>query len=161
MIIFIESVFMCFVLLIVCVVGIANGPIGLVSLYEKDVQDRVVELGLTTKARIKKSALWSSVALLAPAVIMVPYMVYSINGAATFADGFRQMTLILWGMGLFDRLFIDWYWVERTKAWFIPGTEDLMPYIPVKTKRFKWVGTVVGYPLIAAIVAAVMTYIIK
>ena len=41
---------MCFILLIVCVIGIANkGPVGLVCFYEKDVQDRVVELGLTTK----------------------------------------------------------------------------------------------------------------
>ena len=23
-----------------------------------------------------------------------------------------------------DRLFIDWYWVGKTKAWDIPGTED-------------------------------------
>jgi len=35
-------------------------------------------------------------------------------------------------MELFDRLFIDWYWVGHTKAWIIPGTEDLRPYIPVK-----------------------------
>ena len=32
--------------------------------------------------------------------------------------------------GLFDRFFIDWFWVGKTKAWLIPGTEDLMPYIP-------------------------------
>lgn len=28
-------------------------------------------------------------------------------------------------VGVFDRLYIDWYWVGRTKAWIIPGTEDL------------------------------------
>lgn len=157
MLIIIEILVMCFVLLLVCVVGIANGPVGLVALYEKDVQDRVVELGLTTKARIKRSYLWASIALLIPAVVLIPWMVYGINGAATFAEGFRQMTIILWGMGLFDRLFIDWYWVGRTKAWLIPGTEDLMPYIPRKTLVFKWIGTVVGYPIIAAMVAGLMT----
>ena len=36
---------------------------------------------------------------------------------------------ILLIMGLFDRLYIDWHWVGRTKAWIIPGTEDLMPCI--------------------------------
>ena len=45
----VEGLVMCFALLIVCVVGIANGPVGLVLLYEKDVQQRVVELGLTTE----------------------------------------------------------------------------------------------------------------
>ncbi len=157
----IEILVMCFILLLVCVVGIANGPVGLVALYEKDVQDRVVELGLTTKARIKRSYLWASIALLVPAVVLIPWMVYGLNGAATFWAGFWQMTIILWGMGLFDRLFIDRYWVGRTKAWLIPGTEDLMPYIPRKTRMFKWLGTVVGYPIIAAIVAGLMTCILK
>ena len=32
----------------ICVVGIANGPVGMVFFYEKEVQDKVVELGLTT-----------------------------------------------------------------------------------------------------------------
>ena len=39
MIILIEGIVMCFLLLIVCVIGIANGPVGLVVLYEKDVVD--------------------------------------------------------------------------------------------------------------------------
>ena len=34
---------------------------------------------------------------------------------------------ILLIVGVFDRLYIDWYWVGRTKVWIIPGTEDLMP----------------------------------
>ena len=52
MIILMESIVMCFILLITCVIGIANGPVGLVVLYEQDVQDRVVELGYTTKKKI-------------------------------------------------------------------------------------------------------------
>lgn len=47
----IEGIVMCFVLLIVCVIGIANGPVGLVVFYEDDVQKRVVELGYTTKEK--------------------------------------------------------------------------------------------------------------
>lgn len=49
-----EGIVMCFWLLIICVIGIANGPVGLVVFYEKDVQERVVELGYTTKEKIKK-----------------------------------------------------------------------------------------------------------
>ena len=58
---------------------------------------------------------------------------------------------------LFDRLFIDEYWVGRTKAWDIPGTEDLKPYIPAKTVLVKTVFTFVGFPLMAAAMAAVLT----
>ncbi len=60
-----------------------------------------------------------------PVIVLVPFMVYYINGAVGFWDGFGQMTAILLMQGLFDRFFIDWYWVECTKAWEIPGTEDL------------------------------------
>lgn len=35
MIILFESIVMCFILLIICVIGIANGPVGLVTFYEK------------------------------------------------------------------------------------------------------------------------------
>lgn len=48
---------------------------------------------------------------------------------------------ILLIVGVFDRLYIDWYWVGRTKAWIIPGTEDLMPCMPQSdrgARRVSW-----------------------
>lgn len=159
MIILLEGIVMSFLLLIVCVIGIANGPVGLVVLYEKDVQDRVVELGYTTEEKIRKSFIITSIALFAPILFLVPIMVYYINGVVGFWNGFWQMTIILWIMGLFDRLFIDWYWVGHTKAWIIPGTEDLQPYIPTKVVIGKWLGTIIGFPIIAAIIAGVMALV--
>lgn len=159
MILLIEGIVMCFLLLITCVIGIANGPVGLVVLYEKDVQDRVVELGYTTKEKIRRSFIITSIALFLPIIILVPAMVYGINGATGFADGFWQMTIILWIEGLFDRFFIDWYWVGRTKAWDIPNTEDLKPYIPKNVLIRKWAGTIVGFPVISAVIVGIMTLI--
>ncbi len=155
MLLLIETVVMCFLLLVVCVVGIANGPVGLVVLYEKDVQQRVIELGYTTREKIRKSLIISSLAMFLPVFTVTPWMVYGINGAKGFWEGFWQMTVILWGMGLFDRFFIDWYWVGHTKAWIIPGTEDLRPYIPKKVMLGKWFGTIVGFPAMAAMVAGI------
>ncbi len=157
MLILLEGILMCFILLMVCAIGIANGPVGMVTLYEADVQQRVVELGLTTKEKIKKATILSGIALFAPTLILVPLMVYGYNGAEGFREGFWQMTAIYLIMNLFDRIFIDWYWVGKTKAWFIPGTEDLMPYIPKKVLIRKWVGSLVGFPMIAAMIAGVMT----
>ena len=157
MLILVESLAMCFILLIICVIGIANGPVGSVYFYEPEVQEKVVELGLTTKEEIKKRYTIAGVALFVPILVFVPAMVYFINGARNFGDIFAQITIILMIEGLFDRIFIDWYWVGKTKAWIIPGTEELMPYIPKKTLVKKWIGTVIGYPLLAAIMAAVMS----
>ena len=161
MLLVIEGVVMCFVLLIVCVVGIANGPVGLVLLYEKDVQQRVVELGLIGKEKIRKNLIICSIAMFVPLFVLPPLMVYVINGATGFWDGFWQMSIILWMQGLFDRFFIDWYWVGKTKAWEIPGTEDLKPYIPAKVMIGKWFSTIVLNPLIAAIVAGTVTLLVE
>ena len=161
MLVILEGIVMCFILLIICVVGIANGPVGLVTFFEQDVKDRVVELKLTTKDKIKKQTIISSILLFVPIIFFVPYMVYGINGVTEFKDGFIQMTIILLIVGLFDRLFIDWYWVGHTKTWEIKGTEDLKPYIPKKTLFKKWFGTIVTYPLYSLLIAWIMTFIIK
>lgn len=157
----IEGVVACFIVLMACVVGIANGPVGLVCLYEKEVQQRVVERGLTTEARIRRSVRLFRLFGILPLFLFVMIAVYGINGARGFGEGFRQILVILLTEGLFDRLFIDWYWVGKTKAWIIPGTEDLMPYIYGKTLIAKWLLTLVGYPVFAAILAAVMNLILK
>ncbi|NLZ36909.1 MAG: hypothetical protein GX897_05465 [Clostridiales bacterium] len=148
-----EGLTMSFWLLLVCVVGIANGPVGLVVLYERDVRDRVVELGLTTPEKMKKNSVITVLALFVPVLTVVPALVYFVNGARGFRDGFLQMTCIYLIMNIFDRLFIDWYWVGHTKAWEIEGTEDLKPYIPKKALIKKWVGTVVVFPALAALIA--------
>ena len=160
MIVVFEGIVMCFILLMYCVVGIRNGAVGLVCLYEDDVQNRVVELGLVTKKQIKKQFIISTIILFVPLFTLVPYMVYGVNGVTDFTEGFIQITIILMILGFFDRFFIDWYWVGHTKSWIIPGTEDLRPYIPIKMLIIKWLGTLVGYPLIALLIAKVMTFIV-
>ena len=152
-----EGIIMCFVLLIICVAGIANGPVGMVFFYEKEVQDKVIELGLTTRETINKRKGITLVALLIPQLLLVPLMVYFVNGASDFKTAAIQMIVIYLLSGLFDRLFIDWYWVGKTKAWIIPGTEDMMPYIYGKTLIGKWVSTVIGFPILAILIAWVVS----
>lgn len=148
---------MCFLMLLVCVVAIANGPAGGVYFYEKEVQDRVVELGLSTKEKIKRDYAVAGACLFVPLLFFVPVMVYFINGARGFRDSFIQILIIFLIDGFFDRIYIDWFWVGKTKAWIIPGTEDLMPYISKKTLIRKWVGTIVVFPILAAILAGILS----
>ena len=157
MTVILEAVVMCFVLLIICVVGMANGPEGMVFFYEKEIQERVIELGLTTEEKIRKRKTITFFALMIPQFLLVPYMVYGINGAKDAGTAAFQMIVIYLISGLFDRLFIDWYWVGKTKAWIIPGTEDLMPYIYGKTLIGKWLSTVIGFPVLAVLIAWVVS----
>lgn len=152
-----EGLVMCLWLLLVCVVGIADGPVGLVVFYEDEVKKRVVELGLIIEEKIKRNSIITFAAIMLPMLLLVPYMVYGINGARGFTEIFWQMTAIYLISGLFDRLFIDWYWVGHTKAWVIEGTEDLQPYIYGKTLAVKWLSTLVGFPIGAAVIALILT----
>lgn len=156
--IIIEGIVLSFCYLITLVIGISNGPIGMVVMYEKDVQDRVIEKGLITKKKMNKIFVATSLALYIPTLVFVPIMVYFINGARGFLDIFWQSSIVALIANLFDRLFIDWYWVGKTKAWDIPGTEDLKPYIPTKTLIGKWIGTIILTPLMAAISALIFMW---
>ena len=79
-----EGIAMCFVLLIICVVGITEGPVGMVFFYEKEVQDKAIELGLTTRETINKRKTITFIALLVPLLLLVPLMVYLLNGASDY-----------------------------------------------------------------------------
>ena len=149
-----------FLLYLICAVGIRNGAVGMVHLYDKKVQDRVVALGLTTVEKIRKrSALFRGLCL--PGyLIYVLLCVYLINGTRGFWPGFWQSFVILSIMNLIDRLWIDAYWVGHTKAWIIPGTEDLRPYITASDKKKKWIMGTGGMAVIAAVLSAVMALIL-
>ncbi len=80
---------------------------------------------------------------------------YVLNGASGFLTVFWQCFVILSVMNLIDRFGIDGYWVGHTKAWVIPGTEDLMPYISKTDKCRKWLAGTVGMAVISIILAGI------
>ena len=87
--------------------------------------------------------------------------VYAVNGARGFLVGFWQMLVILSVMNLMDRFLVDNFWVGHTKAWTIPGTEDLKPYITAKDKGKKWLFGTIGMAAISAALAAIMMLFMK
>ena len=69
--------------------------------------------------------------------------------------------MILMIMNLIDRLVIDEYWVGHTKAWIIPGTEDLRPYITAQNKKQKWIMATVVWTVIAGILSGMISLFLK
>ena len=143
-------------LVLVCAEGIRKGAVGMVHLYSPEVQDRCVRLGLTTHERIKRNALLFKVICVPGYLAYVLLCAYAVNGARGFLAGFWQMLVMLSVMNLIDRFLIDDYWVGHTKAWTIPGTEDLKPYITGKDREKKWLFGTVGMVVIAAVLSAIM-----
>ena len=156
MILILECLVVCFILFLPCVVAIANGTHHAAFLFEQDVQERVVQMGLITKERLDRNKKLFKCITLPVLIAFVLWAVYGINGARGFWIPFWQIYALAMAEGLFDRFFIDWYWVGHTRAWTIPGTEDLKPYIPRKTLIVKWLTTIVGNPIIAAVLAGIM-----
>ena len=150
-----------FLLYLICAIGIRNGAVGMVHLYDRKVQERVVELGLTTAEQIRKRSIGFRSLCLPGYLIYVLICVYVINGTRGFFEGFWQGFAILLIMNLIDRFLVDNYWVGHTQAWIIPGTEDLRPYITAKDKKKKWIMGTAGMALLAVILSGVMALILK
>lgn len=148
-------------LALVCAVGIRNGAVGMVHLYHEDVQERCVSLGLTTRERIRQNALRFKLLCLPGYIAYVLVCVYAVNGARGFLTGFWQLLVILSVMNLIDRFLVDGYWVGHTKAWTIPGTENLKPYITAQDKKKKWLAGTVGMVCIAAALSGVMLLFVR
>ena len=143
-------------LVLVCALGIRNGAVGMVHLYSPKVQERCVELGITTHKKIRRNALLFKALCILGYIAYVLVFVYLVNGAKGFLAGFWQMLVILSVMNLIDRFLVDGFWVGHTNAWTISGTEDLKPYITSRDKRIKWLFGTVGMVIISAVLSAIM-----
>ena len=156
-----EGVGLAVLLVLICAIGIHKGAVGMVHLYHDDVQARCVELGLTTREKIRKNSLRFKLCCMPIYLAYLLLFVYAVNGARGFLEGFWQMLVILSVLNLADRLFSDGWWVGHTKAWTIPGTEDLKPYITAADKRKKWAFGTIGMAAISAVLAGIMALILR
>lgn len=157
----VEGLILGILLIGICAFGIRNGAVGMVHLYHQNVKDRCVELGLTTHEKISKNSKTFKAVCVPGYVIYILICVYGINGARDFLTGFWQMFVILSVMNVMDRLLVDGWWVGHTKAWIIPGTEELRPYIIRQDKCKKWIIGTVGMAVISAILAGIAALVMR
>ncbi len=155
----VEGLILGILLIGICAIGIRNGAVGMVHLYHQNVQDRCVELGLTTHEKISRNSKRFKAVCLPGYILYVLVCVYAINGARDFLSGFWQMFVILSVMNVMDRFLVDGWWVGHTKAWTIPGTEDLKPYITRQDKIKKWIMGTVGMAVVSAVLAGIAALI--
>ena len=156
----VEGLILGILLMGICMIGIRNGAVGMVHLYHQDVQDRCVELGLTTHEKIRKNSKTFKIVCIPGYVLYILVCVYDVNGARGFLTGFWQMFVILSVMNVMDRILVDNLWVGHTKAWTIPGTEDFKPYITHEDKCKKWIFGTVGMAVISAILSGIMAFVL-
>lgn len=144
-------------LVLVCFIGIRKGAVNMVHFYSTEVQQRCVELHLTSKEKIKRKAIVLKVVCLPIYLAYTFVCVFTINNAQGFFAALWQCFVILFVMNLVDRFLIDELWVGHTKAWLIPGTEDLMPYITKADKYKKWFASTVSMAALSVVLAGIGT----
>ena len=125
--IIIEGLLLGLLLVVFCAFGIHRGAVNMVFLYHVDVRDRCVQNGLITRELIRRNQRLFKGLGIPVYLAFILISVYAVNGAQGFLSGFWQCFAILSVVNLIDRLGIDAYWVGHTRAWVIPGTEDLRP----------------------------------
>jgi hypothetical protein len=135
------------------VVVVAKGPVGGLFFYPKPVQQRVLELGLTDEAIIRKRKTWFFTVLVVGIAALPILFIGLWNRVTDFRTAYVQALFLLEIMNWYDGIIIDRLWVGHSKFWVIQGTEDL-PY--TKSVKFvlveRGIMTLVYLP-IAAIVA--------
>ena len=143
-----------------CSLGIRRGAVNMVFLYHGDVQERCIQNGLITREQISRNRRLFKGLGIPVYFAFVLVSVYTVNGARGFWPGFWQSFAILSIVNLIDRLGIDAWWVGHTKAWVIPGTEDLRPYIDRRDKLGKWLIGTVGFAILSAALSGIMALIL-
>ena len=108
--------------------AVCGGAVNGLYFYPKPVQERAYAIGLadreaTAKRKKRFMALFYLVMLAALLLIIGAW-----NGARDFQTAYFQALLFLEVMNWFDGVVIDRLWVDHSRFWVLPGTEDI-PFV--------------------------------
>lgn len=108
--------------------SVKGGAINGLYFYPKAVQERAIEIGLTTQETVrrkkKRFMILFYIVMLAALLLIVGLW----NQAADFKTAYLQSLLFLEVMNWYDGIVIDKVWVGHSKFWVLPGTEDI-PFV--------------------------------
>lgn len=158
--IILEGIGLGMILILGCAVGIRNGAVGMLHFYHQDVQESCIEMGIVTKEQILERSKRMKSVMIPVYLFYLLLAVYVINGAGDFVSAALQCFAILSILNLVARILIDELWVGHTKAWTIPGTEDLKPYIKKQDRIKKWLIGTMGFALVSCIFAGAMSAVL-
>lgn len=114
--IILEGIGLGMILILGCAIGIRNGAVGMLHFYHRDVRERCIEMGLTTKEQISKRSKRKKSVMIPVYLFYLLLAVFVINGARDFASAALQCFAILSILNLIDRILIDELWGRAYKC---------------------------------------------
>lgn len=105
--------------------AVKGGAVDGLYFYPKPVQERAIEIGLTTQEAVrrkrKRFMVLFYIVMLAALLLMIGLW----NRVTDFKTAYLQSLLFLEVMNWYDGIVIDKIWVGYSKFWVLPGTEDI------------------------------------
>ena len=159
MIIVLQLMLYCLIFTLMVRYAVRGGAVDGLYFYPKTVQERAIEIGLTTQETIKKKR---KIFMTEFYIVMLTALVLIVglwNHVSDFKTAYLQALLFLEIMNIYDGIVIDKIWVGYSKFWLIPGCEDI-PYVQtwmqvLKKRSFLALIWVVGAAIVAGIVVLI------
>ena len=161
----IEAIVLCVLFHLGVLLQVRKDPAGRVYGYPPAIVERYIQLGKipdkknpSTLERVKKK--WPAAIVLG---MILGAVVYFVNGSRSFLNGF----LVSYGLWLivdwYDAIVIDILWLCHSKAYILPGTEDMTAAYHDYRYHVKssYVGMLIGLPvcLLIGLVVQVISWI--
>lgn len=139
--------------------AVRGGAVDGLFFYPSAVQERAIEIGLTTRETVKKKR---TIFMSEFYIVMLVTLVLIIglwNHGTDFKTAYLQALLFLEVMNIYDGIVIDKIWVGYSKFWILPGCEDI-PYVQtwmqvLKKRSFLALIWIVGAAIVAEIVVLI------
>lgn len=154
-----QLVIYCLIFTLMVRYAVRGGAVDGLYFYPKTVQERAIEIGLTTQEEIKKKR---KIFMTEFYIVMLVALVLIIglwNHVTDFKTAYLQALLFLEVMNIYDGVVIDKIWVGYSKFWRLPGCEDI-PYVQtwmqvLKKRSFLALIWVAGAAIVAGIVVLI------
>ncbi|MBR4580573.1 MAG: hypothetical protein IKO32_05005 [Lachnospiraceae bacterium] len=149
----------CLIFTLMVLLSVRGGAINGLYFYPKAVQDRAIEIGLSTRETMNRKR---KIFMTEFYIVMLTTLVLIIglwNHISDFKTAYLYALLFLEVMNWYDGIVIDEVWVRYSKFWVLPGCED-MPYVQtirqmLKKRFFLTLIWVIGAAIVAGIVVLI------
>ena len=151
-----QLVVYCLIFTLMVRYAVRGGAVDGLYFYPKAVQERAIEIGLTTQETIKKKRKIFMTEFYIVMLVALVLIIGLCNQVSDFKTAYLQALLFLEVMNIYDGIVIDKIWVGYSKFWMLPGCEDI-PYVQtwlqvLKKRSFLALIWVIGAAIVAGIV---------
>lgn len=153
----------CLIFTLMVKYSVRGGAVDGLYFYPKTVQDRAIEIGLSTRETINRKR---KIFMTEFYIVMLVTLVLIIglwNHVSDFKTAYLYALLFLEVMNWYDGIVIDKIWVGYSKFWRLKGCEDI-PYVQtwaqmLKKRLFLTLIWVVGAVIVAGIVILIRSLV--